>query len=92
MLVITGEQPPAAVFDKLFSSKPIANSLRNLLRRGGMIYIGPVSWGILAHTPKSMKDFFKTGRRLPPDHRKLQIRKNPNTITPAYRARQCHTL
>lgn len=54
-----GPQLPSVRLNRVFASPEIAKTLRELLRRGGVIYFGPTNWNVCASLPASMRDFFK---------------------------------
>ncbi len=59
LILIFGEQVKANVYKSMFSSDLIKESIKKMLMRGGLIFFGPTSWGILNRLPQNMKDFFK---------------------------------
>ena len=58
-LVLFGDMIPAKALAQVFSSEIIKESLKNLLERGGIIFVSRLDWTILGKLPKSMTDFFK---------------------------------
>ncbi|MCQ2397617.1 MAG: hypothetical protein MJ106_07975, partial [Lentisphaeria bacterium] len=60
MIVILADQLPAATLEEWFSKPGICNSMREFLRRGGVLYFGWNSWTTLNQSLASTRDFYKS--------------------------------
>ncbi len=58
VLVLTGAQMPAECFAGMFGADEVRVALDDLFRRGGMLYLGQLSGGIMNELPSSMRGYF----------------------------------
>lgn len=89
LLVVFAEQTPTEVHDALFSNAAVCRSMQSLLTRGGTFLVGPVSWRIVAHWPKSMRGFWRENglALIGPEHYKGETPDKTYTAVPATKSR-----
>lgn len=58
MVVIFADQIPAATLEEWFSKTGVCNSMREFLRRGGVLYFGWNSWTNLNQQLTSTREFY----------------------------------
>lgn len=57
-MVVFGASLPPVCFANLFDQPAVRNSLKELLRRDGMLYFSPLGYDEIGGLPKSMRQFF----------------------------------